>query len=50
MLLPYFKARDEDIPLEKAIQISKHGQKTTVPLDKLNIDEKLHVNTVPTAE
>ena len=50
MLLPYFKARDEDIPLEKAIQISKQGQKTTVPLDKLNIDEKLHVNTVPTAE
>ena len=50
MLLPYFKARDEDISLEKALHVSKAAPKTTVPLDKLNIDEKLHVNTVPTAE
>jgi hypothetical protein len=50
MLLPYFKARDEDIPLEKAIEISKQGHKPAVPVSKLNINERIHENDVPTAE
>jgi hypothetical protein len=50
ILIPYFKARDEDIPLEKALQVSKSGRRSTVPIDKLNIDEKIHNTLVPTAE